>query len=97
MHPPHDQHATDRSEPGLTELRVPAREIRPGDFLPPQRALHGTRYREAGFVVGTQDRDVAELAVLSGRMLVFGPAGTLDSLAVDTDVAVRRPAERRCA
>ncbi len=35
--------------------------------------------------------------MLSGRMLVFGPAGTLDSLAVDTDVAVRRPAERRCA
>ena len=97
MHPPHDQHATDRAEPGLTELRVTAREIRPGDFLPPQRALHGTRYREAGFVVGTEDRDVAELAVLSGRMLVFGPAGTLDSLAVDTDVAVRRPAERRCA
>ena len=97
MHPPHDQHATDRAESRPTELRVIAREIRPGDFLPPQRALHGTRYREAGFVVGSQDRDVAELAVLSGRMLVFGPAGTLDSLAVDTDVAVRRPAERRCA
>ena len=97
MHPPHDPPATDRAEPGLTELLVTAREIRAGDFLPPQRALHGTRYREAGFVVGTQDRDVAELAVLSGRMLVFGPAGSLDSLAVDTDVAVRRPAERRCA
>lgn len=94
---PTDRPETDQPEPGLTELFVTAREIRPGDFLPPQRALHGTRYREAGFVVGTRDRDVAELAVLSGRMLVFGPAGTLDSLAVDTDVAVHRAAERRCA
>ena len=47
--------------------------------------------------VGSQERDVAELAVLSGRMLVFGPDGTLDSLAVDTEVAVRRAVERRCA
>ena len=92
-----DQPETHQTEPGLTELLVTAREIRPGDFLPPQRALHGTRFRAAGFLVGSQDRDVAELAVLSGRMLVFGPDGTLDSLAVDTDVAVRRDTERRCA
>jgi hypothetical protein len=95
MHSPHDR--PERTDPGRTELRVPARDLRPGDFLPPQLALHGTSFREVGFVVGSQERDVAELAVLSGRMLVFGPDGTLDSLAVDTEVVVRRPAERRCA
>lgn len=99
MHPQH-QPETVTAPSGLAtvrELHVRAREIRPGDFLPPQRALHGTRYRDLGFAVGGSDRDVAELAVLSGRMLVFGPLGTLDSLAVDTDVAVLRPVDRCCA
>jgi hypothetical protein len=99
MHPQHQPGAgTAPSGPGtVRELHVSAREIRPGDYLPPQRALHGTRFREIGFAVGGSDRDVAELAVLSGRMLVFGPLGTLDSLAVDTDVAVLRPVDRCCA
>ena len=77
-------------------LRVAARDLRPGDYLPPQRALHGTRFRDDGFVVGDSDRDVTHLAVLSGRMLVFGPRGTLDSLGVDTDVDVHR-VTRACA
>ena len=111
MHPqPHPPNPTDtgsdtgsdtgagaRPDPAVAELRIRAREIRPGDYLPPQRALHGTRFRDAGFAVGGSDRDVTELAVLSGRVLVFGPQGTLDSLSVDTDVAVLRPVEARCA
>jgi hypothetical protein len=78
-------------------LRVAARDIRPGDYLPPQRALHGTRFRDEGFVVGDRQSDVTDLAVLSGRMLVFGPRGTLDSLTVDTEVDVHRTVEIRCA
>ncbi len=92
----HHEDATASGLAPVCALHVPAREIRPGDFLPPQRALHGTRFRDQGFVVGDSDRDVTEPAVLSGRMLVFGPAGTLDSLTVDAHVEVRRP-ERRCA
>ena len=90
--------AQPRDEAGVVRaLRVTARDIRPGDYLPPQRALHGTRFRDDGFVVGDGDRDVTQLAVLSGRMLVFGPHGTLDSLGVDTDVDVHRVVERCCA
>lgn len=92
-HPAHPSQPAD----GARQLHVRAREIRPGDYLPPQRALHGTRFRDDGFVVGDGDRDVTELAVLSGRMLVFGPHGTLDSLGVDTCVDVRRVVDRCCA
>ncbi len=99
MHPQHlpDMGTAPSELADVRELRVAAREIRPGDFLPPQPALHGTRFRDLGFAVGGSERDVAELAVLSGRMLVFGPHGTLDSLAVDSDVAVLRPVDRCCA
>ena len=90
-HPAHPAQPAD----GARQLHVRAREIRPGDYLPPQRALHGTRFRDAGFVVGTSTRDVTQPAVLSGRMLVFGPEGTLDSLLVDADVAVLRPRRHR--
>ena len=72
------------------ELTVPASRIAPGDFLPPQRALHGSRFQRDGFVVGPAPRDVTELAVLSGRVLLFGPSGTLDSLPVTTEVTVCR-------
>ena len=87
-----DPAGADRSDLcSAPELVVSARDLRPGDFLPPQRALHGTPYRDDGFVVGSSERDVTQPAVLSGRMLVFGPHGALASLAVDTDVEVRRP------
>ena len=69
---------------------MPASQIRPGDYLPPQRALHGTRFQRAGFAVGSAPRDVTELAVLSGRVLLFGPSGTLDSLPVTAEVTVCR-------
>lgn len=72
------------------ELVVGARDLRPGDFLPPQRALHGSRFQDTGFAVGRGERDVVEVAVLSGRMLLFGPRGTLDSLPVDAVVTVHR-------
>jgi hypothetical protein len=73
-------------------LDIPARDIAPGDHLPPQPALHGTRYQRDGFVVGSADSDIlVGSAVLPGRMLVFGPSGTLDSVAPDTQVVVRRP------
>lgn len=73
------------------QRHVAARDIRPGDHLPPQPALHGTRYQQDGFTVGADDRDVvAGTPALPGRMLLFGPAGTLDSVTPDTHVTVRR-------
>jgi hypothetical protein len=70
---------------------IVALAIRPGDHLPPQPALHGTPYQQDGFTVGTDDRDVlAGIAVLPGRMLLFGPRGTLDSVAATAKVTVRR-------
>jgi hypothetical protein len=75
------------------ELHIAARDIAPGDYLPPQRALHGTRYQDDGFPVGDTERDVLTgLAVLPGRMLLYGPAGSLDSVAPDARVTVRRAA-----
>ncbi len=99
-HRPHNE--TDVADRGAaasacTEHRVVARDLLPGDYLPPQPALHGTRFRRDGFVVGGSDRDILEPAVLSGRMLVFGPGGTLDSLGVDMPVTVQRALTRRCA
>ena len=75
----------------IDQRDIVAREIRPGDHLPPQPALHGTRYEQKGFTVGTADRDVlAGIAVLPGRVLLFGPSGSLDSVAANTHVTVRR-------
>jgi hypothetical protein len=80
-------------EIALEELDLPARQLRPGDFLPPQRALHGTPFRSEGFTVGAEPSDVvAATAALSGRMLLFGPAGVLRSLTLDATVTVRRAA-----
>ena len=76
------------------ELWVSAARICPADYLPPQRALHGTRFERDGFVVGSAPRDVTELAVLSGRVLLFGPAGTLDSIPVTAEVVVHRRTDR---
>jgi hypothetical protein len=75
-----------------SELLVAARHIEPGDFLPPQRALHGTRFRDSGFLVGDSARDVVTgLPVLHGRVLLYGPEGSLDSVRADAEVAVHRP------
>jgi hypothetical protein len=83
---------TTGSEPS-EELLIPARLVRPGDHLPPQRALHGTRHQDVGFTVGAEARDVvAGVAGLAGRILLYGPAGKLDSLDLDSEVAVRRAA-----
>lgn len=56
----------------------------------PPRALHGSRFQHTGFVTGPAARDVVEVAVLSGRLLLFGPLGTLDSLPVDAEVTAHR-------
>lgn len=93
MHP-HRPDELDPAQTGLRELRIVARDIRPGDHLPPQRALHGTRYQQDGFTVGPDDRDVTDLAVLPGRMLLFGPTGTLASVALDAEVWIQRLATR---
>lgn len=77
--------------PGRAEQRIAARHIRPGDYLPPQRVLHGTRFRDTGFLVGGSDRDVVTgLPVLSGRVLLYGPDGSLDAVQADAEVAVHR-------
>jgi hypothetical protein len=69
---------------------IAARDIHPGDHLPPQAALHGTRYQNEGFTIGADDRDVlAGTAVVPGRLLLFGPSGSLASVALDTQVTVR--------
>ena len=81
------------SDTRLQELDLPARHLRPGDFLPPQRALHGTPFRSDGFTVGADPSDVvAGTAALPGRMLLFGPTGVLRSLTPDATVTVRRAA-----
>lgn len=78
-------------DPAVRDLHLVAREIEPGDHLPPQRALHGTRYQHDGFTVGDDRRDVLNgMAVLPQRMLLFGPGGTLDAVTPDTLVTVRR-------
>ena len=76
----------------MHELNVPARQIRPSDHLPPQRALHATRYQDRGFTVGPSEADVLDLPVLSGRMLLSGPDGRLSSVPQDAVVVVRRHA-----
>jgi hypothetical protein len=74
---------------GQSHLAAP--DIQPGDHLPPQPALHGTRYQHDGFTVGTDDRHaVGETAALPGRMLLFSPSGTVDSVTPDTHVTIRR-------
>lgn len=83
-------HSSD-AEPAPTEMRIPARKIEPGDYLPPQEVLSGTRHEVKGFIVGSEDRDVLPgLAIVPGRMQLYGPAGTLDSVAHEEQVAVRR-------
>jgi hypothetical protein len=74
----------------MTEMHVTARQIRPSDHLPPQRALHATRYQREGFTVGPQESDVSTFAVLSGRMVLQGPQGRLTSVPADAVVLVHR-------
>jgi hypothetical protein len=74
----------------MHELTVPARQIRPSDHLPPQRALHATRYQERGFTVGPAESDVVDLPVLSGRMMLSGPDGRLSTVPHDAQVVVHR-------
>lgn len=74
----------------MDEMHVTARQIRPSDHLPPQRALHATRYQREGFTVGPQESDVASLPVLSGRMVLQGPQGRLTSVPADAVVLVQR-------
>jgi hypothetical protein len=58
--------------------------------LPPQPALHGTRYQNDGFTIGPDARDVlAGTAVVPSGLLLFGPSGSLASVALDTQVTVR--------
>jgi hypothetical protein len=78
-------------DPAPVEMRIPARQIEPGDYLPPQDVLSGTRHEVNGFVVGSEISDVLPgLAVVPGHMQLYGPAGTLDSVAHDKTVDVRR-------
>jgi hypothetical protein len=72
---------------------VPAPEVRPGDYLPPQAALHGTRWQETGFQVGPGGRDVrTDLPVASGTVLLFDRAGALRPIDRGNAVTVRRVA-----
>lgn len=76
----------------MHELTVPAQQIRPSDHLPPQRALHATRFQERGFTVGPTEADVVSLPVLSGRMMLSGPDGRLSTVREDSVVVVQRSA-----
>lgn len=80
-----------------TSLEIPAVGIAPGDYLPPQRILHGTRWQQTGFQVGDEPMDVCvNLPVLSGRVLLFGPTGTLSTIRDDATVTVVRTRADTC-
>jgi hypothetical protein len=91
-------HQTARSAHRSTtthKMHIAARHIRPGDYLPPQPVLRGTPHEHDGYAVGEEARDVLPgLAVTPGQMLLYGPAGALDSVAHDAQVTVRRCAWR---
>lgn len=74
----------------MHEMTVPAQQIQPSDHLPPQRALHATRFQDRGFTVGPTEADVVSLPVLSGRMLLSGPGGRLSTVRDDAVVVVQR-------
>ena len=74
-----------------TAVQVTAKAILPGDYLPPQPLLHGTAWQESGFRTGGRPDAVrVNLPVLSGRVLLFGPLGVLDSLRNADQVVVVR-------
>lgn len=74
-------------------LTGPAKDtIQPGDFLPPQPALHGTEHQATGYQVGTLPRDVTESPVLSGQVLLFAREAKMLALPEDTPVTVHRAA-----
>jgi hypothetical protein len=89
---PSDQPARRSGDhPAPIEMRIPARQIQPGDYLPPQAVLGGTSHEVNGFIVGSEDGDVLPgLAVVPGHMQLYCPSGTLDSVAHEQKVDVRR-------
>lgn len=90
----HPRSATRRATEVL-HCRLAAARIEPGDRLPPQPALHGTPWQTSGFTVGSDARDVlVDSPVLSGRVLLFGATGVLDSIRRTAVVEVERLASR---
>lgn len=75
-----------------TTLHAVAAEVRPGDYLPPQPALHGTPHQGSGYQVGPEDKDVTTSPVLSGKVLLFNRATPMLALPETTPVTVHRPA-----
>lgn len=69
---------------------MPAAQIRPGDYLPPQRCLRSTQWSRSGFQVGLSTSDVCAGPDLFQRVLLFGPLGILDVLPHDAVVKVIR-------
>lgn len=80
---------TATAAPDVQVLRITAREIELGDYLPPQPALHGMCWRELGFQVGTQ----AGFSVRDrGRIELRNRGGNPASLGRYTAVTVHRAA-----
>lgn len=83
--------AIETSERPARIVQLDAHQLRPGDHLPPQAALHGSRWQRVGFTVGPRQEDVrTDLPVLSGRVLLFGADGSMLALPRSAVVAVRR-------
>lgn len=77
---------------GTTTLHAVAAEVLPGDYLPPQPALHGTPHRDTGYQVGAEDRDVTSSPVMSGKVMLFNRHTPMLALPETTPVTVHRPA-----
>ena len=87
----HDTIAMDAPALPAQIVHLDACQLQPGDQLPPQAALHGSRWQREGFTVGPRHEDVrADLPIRSGRVLLFGADGSMLALPREAVVAVRR-------
>jgi hypothetical protein len=73
-------------------LHTTADAIQPGDYLPPQAALHGTPHQHTGYRVGPDAQDVLSSPATSGQILLFNRATPALFLPETTPVLVHRPA-----
>lgn len=92
-HRPEGKHhvTTQQIAQPVTIVTGHASDVRPGDYLPPQSALHGTEHQANGFQVGPDTRDVTSSPVLSGRIMLFSRTARMLPLSETTPVTMHRP------
>lgn len=74
----------------ITTVTGPASTIKPGDYLPPQPALHGTEHQDTGYQVGPDSRDITSSPVMSGRIMLFSRTARMLPLPETTPVTMHR-------